>query len=99
MGDSSPLLDPQQLYDQFGFRPGVRLEEALVVLETMISKTREYNLPLWLASLDLKKAFDRSSFSSIFAALRAQGISEEMVALLLNLYAGQRGSLAGGKHF
>ena len=53
-----PLPDPQQSCSQFGFRSGVRLEEALAVLETMISKTREFNLPLWLASLDLKKAFD-----------------------------------------
>ena len=70
----------------FGFRLGIRLEDALVVLETLISKTREWNIPLWIASLDLKKAFDKISFSCIFSALCAQGISDEMVSLLLDLY-------------
>ena len=36
-----PILDSHQSYYQFGFRPGIRLEDALAVLETLISKTRE----------------------------------------------------------
>ena len=98
-GRLMPLLDSHQCHDQFGFRPGVRLDDALVVLETMISKTREWNMPLWVASLDLKKAFDKITFSSIFAALRAQSISEYMIALLLDLYANQHGCISGTKLF
>ena len=70
-----------------------------MVLETLISKTREWNIPLWIASLDLKKAFDKISFPSIFSALRAQGISDEMVSLLLDLYAHQHGRVSGSKLF
>ena len=94
-----PILDSHQSHDQFGFRPGIRLEDALVVLETLISKTREWNIPLWIASLDLKKAFDKMSFPSIFSALRDQGISDEMVSLLLDLYAHQHGRVSGSKLF
>ena len=54
-----PQLDSQQNFDQCGFRPGVRIEDALFVAETLISKTPEWNLPLWMASFGLKKAFDR----------------------------------------
>ena len=54
-----PQLDSHQNFDQCGFRPGVRIEDALFEAENLISKTLEWNLPLWMASLDLKKAFDR----------------------------------------
>ena len=47
----------------------------------------------------MKKAFDRVSFSAIFIALCAQGRCEELIALLVKLYAKQRGSIAGGKFF
>ena len=45
-------LDEHQSSDQTGFRCGIRLEEALVTVETLISKTNEWNLPLVIASLD-----------------------------------------------
>ena len=48
-----PILDRHQSYDQYGFRPGIRLEDAFVVVEGMISKCNEHHLPIWLASLDL----------------------------------------------
>ena len=92
-----PILDSHQSYDQFGFRPDIRLEDALVVLETLISKTRELNIPLWIASLDLKKAFDNIPLPFIFSALRAQCISDELVLLLLDLYAHQHRRVSGSK--
>ena len=39
-------LDSCQHFDQCGIRPGVRIEDALVVVETLISKTLEWNVPL-----------------------------------------------------
>ena len=94
-----PLLDSHQSNDQCGFRPGMRLDDALVVAETVISKCNEFNLPLWIASLDIKKAFDRVSRACIFEALRAQGISEPMIALLIELYSCQTGATSGSKTF
>ena len=83
-----PTLDSHQSHDQFGFRPGIRLDDALVVLETLIPQTREWNIQLWVAKpLYLKNTFDNIQFPSICSALRAQGISDEMVSLLLDLYA------------
>ena len=87
-----PILDSHQSHDQFGFRPRICFEDALVVSTTLISKTREWNIPLWIASLDLKKAFDKMFFPSICSALRTQGISDEIVLLLYELYAHQHGS-------
>ena len=68
-----PILDSHESHDQCGFRPGIRLEDALVVLETLISKTREWNIKLWIASLDLKKAFDQMFMSFyMFCAPRSK---------------------------
>ena len=50
-----PMLDAQQSADQFGFRPTCPIRDAPTVLESTCSKTAGFDVPLWLASLDLKK--------------------------------------------
>ena len=94
-----PQLDHCQHIDQCGFRPGVRIEDALGIVETLISKTIEWNLPLWMASLDLKKAFDRVEHASLFTALRQQNIDDPSIALLLDIYFGQHGRVQGSRSF
>ena len=94
-----PILDAQQSHDQYGFRPGIRLDDALAVVETLISKCNEFNLPIWLASLDLKKAFDKITHKVIFEALRNQGIEEAMVALIIDLYSNQTGCVDSNSEF
>ena len=94
-----PVLEKHQSFDQFGFRPQIRLEDALLVVETVISKCNEFQIPLYLASLDLKKAFDRIEFSVLFDALRSQEVRRPELALLLNLYSKQVGHVKGNKSF
>ena len=93
------ILDRHQSHDQYGFRPGIRLEHALVVVEGMISKCNEHHLPIWLASLDLKKAFGRITHKVIFEALRNQGVAEPMIALLLDVYSRQTGYASDSAEF
>ena len=80
-------------FDQCGFCPGVRIEDALVVIEILILKTLEWNLPLWMASLQLKKSFDRIEQSPLFAALRQQNIDDPSIALVFDIYYRQHGSV------
>ena len=93
------ILDRSQCSDQTGFRCGIRLEDALVVVETLASRTSEWHLPLWIASLDLRKAFDRIDHSALFQALREQGVDNPELALLLDLYSHQSGSVNGSRAF
>ena len=59
------MFDAQQSHDQYGLRRGIRLDYALTVVETLISKCNEFNSPIWLASLDFKKAcYSQSDFWS-----------------------------------
>ena len=92
-------LDRKQAEDQLGFRLSFRIEEAIGINENVISATNEYNLPLWIASLDLRKAFDRIQYDALFAALREQGLDHAEVALLLDMYSSQSGSVGDSKAF
>jgi hypothetical protein len=92
-------LDGQQCSDQTGFRSGIRLEEALVTLETLVSKTNEWHVPLFIASLDLKKAFDRVEHASLVDALLSQDVPDPYVDLIAELYNDQLGSADGSRPF
>ena len=63
------ILDPEQSYGKFDFRRNIRLEDAFICIEGMLGKCNEFQLLLWIASLDLKKEIDRINFSILFIAL------------------------------
>ena len=65
----------------------------------MISKTIEWNVPFWMVSIDLRKAFDRISYHAVFQALRDQNVPEGYIQLLNLLYQNQTGSVNGSKLF
>ena len=90
-----PTLERQQSKDQVRFRPCTSVEDAFVVLESVCSKSLEWNFPVWFASLDLKKAFDRIEYSSLFGALQSQGVSRPYLKLLAALYCNQTGKGMG----
>ena len=51
------LLDANQTHDQVGFRPNLGVDHAFATLDSIVGKCLEWNEPLWIASLDLRKAF------------------------------------------
>ena len=71
-----PILEMEQSDDQFGFREKRRIEDVFSILENLVGKTNEWNLPLWMASIDLRKAFDRILHVPLFDALRVQCVPE-----------------------
>ena len=90
-----PVLEEAQPEEQHGFRPGRRLEEHLLTATLMISKTLAADVPIWIVSLDLSKAFDRIEWGPLWRALRDQGISDHMIWLLQCLYQDQSGEVKG----
>ena len=95
----SPVLDAAQSFDQFGFRPGCSVDGAFTVLEEMMATTAEFRMPLWVASLDLKKAFDRLEFASLLQAVSEQGLPNKYTQLLAALYADQTAAVKGSRSF
>eukprot|EP00973_Karenia_brevis_P025413 3506433-Karenia_brevis.AAC.1 len=49
----------------------------------------EWQHPVWLAALDVKKAFDSISHNAIWATLERQQIPQPYIDLLRDLYDGQ----------
>ena len=86
-------LQEQQADEQVDFMPDMGTDDASFMLETAIARSVEFNMPLSLASLDLKKAFDRIKWPQLFEALEVQGVSRPYPALLTEIYGGQRGKL------
>ena len=50
-----PILDARQPDDQFGFRKNKRIEDVIAILENIIGETDEWNIQVWMISLDLRK--------------------------------------------
>ena len=65
----------------------------------MIGKSNEWDTPLWCASLDLRKAFDRIGHRSLFEALHDQGVPQCYISLLSALYRSQTGQVQAGRKF
>ena len=92
-------FEREQCSEQWSFRPGMRIEDAIDTVETIISAISEYNLDLWIISLELKKAFDRLEHFVLFDPLREQGLDESEIAVLLDLYCAQRGCVKKSREF
>ena len=87
-----PICLAKRPRNQFGFTPGVRIEDALMIAESVAAYHLEFNIPVWFVSLDMRKAFDRVDHSALFEALRHCGLQDGYIALLQQLYADQHGS-------
>ena len=55
-------------------------------MESMISKGIEFNVLVWIISIDLKKAADRVDHAAFFQALSDHHVDDEHIALLQLLY-------------
>ena len=60
---------------------------AFAIFDSISGKALEWNVPLWMASLDLKKAFDRVKHSAAIQALKLQGASLQCVATFCAMMA------------
>ena len=94
----SPTLATQSQY-QSGFTPGVRIQDALMVVEWVISCSLEFKVPVWLMSFDLHRALDRVDHRALFDELSKYDLPHCFIALIEGLYALQYGSANGSAKF
>jgi hypothetical protein len=80
------LLDGQLADEQFGFRKGRGCSDAIHILRAVIEQNAEWGEELWIATLDVEKAFDRVHHSSLFEALVSGAIDAPTMAALRRLY-------------
>ena len=66
---------------QCGFVSGAHAANGVYVVKRAAELSNEWNVPLYVAQLDLKKAFDRILHSAVLDALRLQGASVQCLAV------------------
>jgi hypothetical protein len=90
------FIIPAQGVEQAAYRKGYSTEDHLLTVTLMIEKSREYNVPLWIALVDFTKAFDTIEHTPLWRALQEQGVPEQYVNLLKQLYSDQQGYVQAG---
>lgn len=93
------ILEAHQGIDPTSFRPGTRLEDALLVFEAMCGKCLDWNAPLWFASFGLSKTFDRIEDDPLVTAQLGQRVTESYYARLWTLHRQQSGYFHDGSTF
>jgi hypothetical protein len=79
-------VDSKLLEEQFGFRSGRGCDDAVHVLRLVVEKSAEWGHELWMATLDVEKAFDKVLHAALFEALLSSGIDFALLAMLRKLY-------------
>src|SRR5207244_8784439 len=73
---------------QFGFRAGKSTTDVLFIVRQMQEKFLEKKKELWIAFIDLEKAFDRVPREVVWRALRKRGVGEWLINVIKSMYEG-----------
>ena len=71
---------------QFGFMAGRSTTDAIFIVRQLQEKFLARNKELWMAFVDLEKAFDRVLREVVWWALRYLGVDEWMVSVIRAMY-------------
>ena len=84
---------------QFGFVPGRGTTDAIFVVRQLQEKYLAANKRLYMAFVDLEKAFDRVPRKVIWWALRKLGVDEWIVHLVQGMYSNARSRVRVGEGY
>jgi len=78
---------------QKGFRPGVGTRDQIYNLRMIMEKAREASMPLYLAFIDYKKAFDTVRHTKLREILKGMGLEKSTENVIRNLYKQQQAAM------
>lgn len=84
---------------QNGFRPGHRTADNVFILRTLHEQACASQTPLYIAQIDIRKAFDSVSRPELFRRLYSLGIGGPLIDVLRASYTGQEVFLKANKRF
>ena len=73
---------------QFGFSPGKGTTDAIFIVRQVQEKFLGKQKELWMAFVDLEKAFDRVPRDVVWWALRHIGVEELIIDVIKSMYEG-----------
>ena len=71
---------------QFGFSAGKGTTDAIFVVRQVQERVLDKDKDLWLAFIDLEKAFDRVPREVLWWALRQSGVEEWLINIIIDMY-------------
>ena len=77
---------------QAGFRKGRGTRDQMANICWIMEKAREFQKNKYFSFIDYAKAFDCVDHNKLWKLLKEMGISDHLIFLLRNLYAGQKAS-------
>ena len=89
-------LMKHQDVDQAAYRKGFSTEDHVITVLSLIERSHEFNLPLWMAMVDFEKAFDSIDHASLWKVLKKQSSTETYINLLSAMYEGQMATVQAG---
>ena len=79
---------------QAGFRKGRGIRHQIANIYWIIEKAREFQKNIYFCFIDYTKAFDCVDHNELWTILKEMGISDHLICLLRNLYAGQEATVS-----
>ena len=74
------------LEEQNGFREGRSCMDCIFSASKIIEKHREFNIPTYIAFIDLKKAFDPVDRDKLWTIMLSKGIPTHLIAIIQKIY-------------
>ena len=84
---------------QFGFMPGRGTTDAIFIIRQLQEKHLAANQPLYMAFVDLEKAFDRVPRRVIWWAMRKLGVEEWLIRTVQSMYEDARSRVRVGDDY
>ena len=80
-------VEPQMLDEQCAFRPGRNISDCISTIQRVAEAKRQAKEPLWIAFIDIKKAYDSLPRAALFEILRKfYKVDEGLVRAIEALY-------------
>ena len=78
---------------QTGSRKGKRTRDQIANIGWIIEKARDFQKNVYFCFIEYAKAFDCVDHNKLWTILKEMGLSDHLICLLRNLYAGQEATV------
>ena len=90
---TAKTAEEQIAEEQMGFRQKVGTRDQIFNIRMIMEKAREFNIPLYMAFIDFKKAFDSVRHTALCEIMKKMGVSEQIISPLRKLYQNQEAAI------